>query len=53
MGDIAELTGQSRQNLSNKMQRDNFSIMELVKIAAALDCSVDVSFIDNQTGEII
>lgn len=53
MGDIAELTGQSRQNLSNKMQRDNFSIMELVKIAAALDCSVDVSFIDNQTGEKI
>ena len=53
MGDIAELTGQSRQNLSNKMQRDNFSIAELNKIAAALDCSVDVSFIDNQTGEKI
>ncbi len=53
MGDIAELTGQSRQNLSNKMQRDNFTITELNKIAAALDCTVDVSFIDNQTGEKI
>ena len=51
MGDIADLTEQSRQNLSNKMKRDNFSVAELQKIATALDCSVTISFVDNTTGE--
>ena len=53
MGDIADMTNQSRQNLSNKMQRDNFSIAELNKIASALECSVEIRFIDNASGEII
>ena len=53
MGDIADLTNQSRQNLSNKMKRDNFTVAELQKIAAALDCSVAVTFVDNATGESI
>ena len=53
MGDIADLTEQSRQNLSNKMKRDNFTIAELNKIAAALDCSVSITFTDNNTGEQI
>ena len=53
MGDIADMTNQSRQNLSNKMQRDNFSVAELNKIATALDCSVEIRFIDNASGEII
>ena len=53
MGDIAEMTNQSRQNLSNKMQRDNFTIAELQKIASALECSVDIRFVDNASGEII
>ena len=51
MGDIADLTEQSRQNLSNKMKRDNFTVAELQKIAAALDCSVTVTFVDHTTGE--
>ena len=53
MGDVAEMTSQSRQNLSNKMQRDNFTIVELQKIASALECSVDIRFVDNASGEII
>ena len=53
MGDLADLTGQSRQNLSNKMKRDNFTIAELNKIAAALDCYVSISFTDIETGEQI
>ena len=53
MGDIADLTEQSRQNLSNKMKRDNFTIAEINKIAAALDCSVNICFTDNKTGETI
>lgn len=51
MGDIADLTEQSRQNLSNKMKRDNFTVAELQKIATALDCSVTVTFVDHTTGE--
>ena len=38
MGDLADRTGQTRQNLSNKMSRDNFSEKEIKEIAAALDC---------------
>ena len=53
MGDIADMTEQSRQNLSNKMKRDNFTIAELNRIAAALDCSVSICFTDNETGEQI
>lgn len=44
MGEIAEATKQSRQNLSNKMQRDNFSISELQSIAQALNCKLDIVF---------
>ena len=53
LGDIADLTKQSRQNLSNKMKRDNFTIAEINKIAAALDCTVSIRFTDNSTGETI
>jgi len=53
LGELADLTGQSRQNLSNKLQRDNFSVSELNKIAASLGCSLEISFIDNTTEEII
>ena len=44
MGDIAEKTGQTRQNLSNKMKRSNFSEKELETIAAALGCTVEITF---------
>jgi transcriptional regulator with XRE-family HTH domain len=33
---LAEKTGQSRQNMSNKMSRDNFTEQEAKEIAAAL-----------------
>ena len=35
---LADLTGQSRQNLSNKLRKDNFSDNDLKKIAEVLDC---------------
>ena len=44
MGDLAERTGQTRQNLSNKMSRDNFSEKEMREIAAALDCEYEAYF---------
>lgn len=51
MGEMAEKTGQSRQNLSNKMKRANFSESEIMQMAAVLGCTVDIQFID-ENGEI-
>ena len=53
LGELAEKTSQSRQNLSNKMSRDNFSEKELMQIAAVLDCTYRASFTMNDTGEEI
>ena len=53
LGDLAEKTGQTRQNLSNKMSRDNFTEKELRKIAEALGCSYYAGFTMDDTGENI
>lgn len=53
LAQLAEATGQSRQNMSNKMSRDNFSEKELYAIAAALNCTFSASFTMNDTGEEI
>lgn len=53
LGELADKTKQSRQNLSNKMSRDNFSEKELRTIAAALNCTYTVSFTMNDTGEVV
>ena len=51
MGDLAERTGQTRQNLSNKMSRDNFPEKEIREIAAALDCKYETFFVMRDTGD--
>lgn len=51
LSQLAEATGQSRQNMSNKMKRDNFTEKELYEIAKALDCTFIASFKLNDTGE--
>ena len=53
LSQLAEATGQSRQNMSNKMSRDNFTEKELYAIAKALDCTFTACFKMNDTGEII
>ena len=53
LGELADKTNQSRQNLSNKMKRDNFSERELQEIAGALNCTYHASFTMNDTGEEI
>ena len=53
MGQLAEKTGQTRQNLSNKMSRDNFPERELREIAAALDCELETFLVMKDTGERI
>ena len=44
IGDLADAMGQSRQNLSNKMSRDKFQEADIKAAAAALGCSVDITF---------
>ena len=53
LGQLAERTGQTRQNLSNKISRDNFTEKELRKIAEALDCTYYAGFTMNDTGDTI
>ena len=53
LGVLAERTGQSRQNLSNKMARDNFTQDELKKIAEALGCQYKSTFVLLDTNEEI
>lgn len=44
MTELAEKVGQSRQNLSNKMTRDNFTEKDMREIATALGCEIVVEF---------
>ncbi|HDX6974790.1 helix-turn-helix transcriptional regulator [Clostridioides difficile] len=53
IGELAEKTGQTRQNLSNKFSRDNFSEKEIREFAEILDCEFDFYFIMNDTEERI
>lgn len=53
IGELAEKTGQTRQNLSNKFSRDNFSEKEIREFANVLDCEFDFYFIMNDTKETI
>jgi len=50
---LAELLGTTRQNLSNKFSRDNFSEKELKAIAAKLDCEFVGQLQMNDTKEKI
>lgn len=45
MSDLAEKLGQTRQNLHNKMKRDNFSESELKEIAEALEIKFESYFV--------
>ena len=42
---LAELTGQTRQNLSQKLERDNFGEKELHEIAEAMGCTYEAHFV--------
>jgi len=51
--ELARRLGISPQNLYNKLKRDNFSENELREIARVLNLSLDISFINPETGEKI
>ena len=48
---LAEKLGCSSQNLSGKFKRDNFSEKDLQEIAEALNCTLEMNFIDKNTGK--
>ena len=50
---LAKQLGTSRQNLTNKFSRNNFSEKELHEIAKALNCEFIGQFKMNDTGEVI
>ena len=47
--ELAGKLGCTSQNISGKMKRDNFSMNELQEIAQALDCSLEINFVMNDT----
>lgn len=51
--ELAEKLNTSGNNISNKLRRDNFSEKEIKKIAEALNCDYNISFIMRDTGEKI
>lgn len=44
---LAAATGQTPQNLNNKLKRDNFSVRELQAIATAAGVTVNIIWTDN------
>ena len=53
MTELASQLNCSRQNLSNKMSRNNFDERELTAIANALGYELEINFINRETGEKI
>lgn len=48
---LAEQTGQSRQRIHQAFRLDSYNVTWLAKVAEALGCKVEISFIDKETGE--
>lgn len=53
MTELANQLNCSRQNLSNKMSRNNFDERESTAIANALGCELEINFVNRETGEKI
>ena len=51
--ELARRIGTTPQNLSNKLKRDNFTELDLYKIAQALDCDLVTTFVMRDTKETV
>lgn len=49
--DLADKLGTSRQNLNNKLARDNFVEKDLHEIAEAIGCDLNIIFTDKESKE--
>jgi DNA-binding Xre family transcriptional regulator len=47
INELSTQIGRTNQNMANKLKRDNFSMNELIEIAEALDCNLEVKFTEN------
>lgn len=43
--ELAELTGQTKSNLSNKLSRNDFKLSEYEKLVNALGCTLEISIV--------
>ena len=50
--DLAAKLNKSTQNLSNLLKKANFRESELIDIADALNCDLEINFIDRDTRKI-
>ena len=51
--ELSNKIGTTRQNLTNKLSRNNFSEKDLSAIATALECNLILEFEDQETKERI
>lgn len=51
VGEMAEKSGMTRQNLANKFSRNNLQEDDIQKFANALGCKVEIIFTDLETNE--
>lgn len=51
MSELADKMETTPQNLSNKLNRDNFTEKEMKTMSAALGCKLDITFTIDETGE--
>lgn len=49
--ELARRTGQTPQNMNNKYKRNSFKVSELEKVADALDCDLQITFVDKESGQ--
>ena len=49
--DLAAALGVSSQNMYNKLNKDDFKESDMLKIAEALNCKLDVTMELNDTGD--
>ena len=51
---LAEKLGTTPQNITNKLNRDNFSESDIIEIASAVGCKYEAKFIiEDENGNII
>lgn len=51
MSELADKMETTPQNLSNKLNRDNFTEKEMKTMSAALGCKLYITFTIDETGE--
>lgn len=51
--ELAERLGYTKQGFSKALNKGDFKISDLEKIASALDYDLEIHFIDKKTGKVI